>query len=65
MGQVFRIHAVRRQFVLFEKGIESLIDLQNSDLPRGIEVRLELLRGNQSGEVDLNSRLYERVVDSK
>jgi hypothetical protein len=65
IGQVFRIRAVRRQFVLFEKGIEYLIDLQNSDLPRGIEIRLELLRGNESGDVDLNPRLYERIADNK
>ena len=61
-GQVFRIKSATWEFTPFDNGTEYLIELQNSDLPRGIEVRLALFRGNDSGDTDLNPRLYERLA---
>jgi hypothetical protein len=64
-GQTFRIHAARHQFKPFENGIEYVIELQDSELPSDIEVRLALTRGNGSGDADLNPRLYQRVVNDE
>ena len=61
-GQVFRIKSAMWQFKPFDNGTEYLIELEDSDLPRGIEVRLELFRGNESGDTDLNPRLYARLA---
>ncbi len=61
-GQTFRIRRAMRRFVLLDNGTEYVIDLQGSDLPQDIEVRLALMRGNESGEADLNPPLYQRLV---
>lgn len=61
-GQTFRIRGAMRRSVLLDNGTEYVIDLQRSDLPQDIEVRLALMRGNESGEADLNPRLCQRLV---
>ncbi len=60
-GQTFRIASARRDVQLFGRSVEYLLELQNSDLPSGIEIRLGLTRGNEHGAADLNPQLYQRI----
>jgi hypothetical protein len=64
-GQLITILSAWRQFVLLEKGIYYLVAVENSDLPQGIPVRLELMRGNEGVGADLNSAIYRRLPEGK
>jgi hypothetical protein len=60
-GTIFRIRDARQRFYLFDNGTEYIVDLMSQDVPKGIEVRIGLFRGNERGPVDLNPGLYERL----
>ena len=60
-GQTFRITAATRRFRFLTNGIDYVVELNGSDLPQGLDVRIALFRGNESGDTDLNPRLYQRV----
>ena len=60
-GQVIKILSAWHQFVLWEKGIYYLVAVENSELPPGIPVRLELMRGNEGVGADLNTAIYRRL----
>jgi hypothetical protein len=47
--------------VLLDNGTEYVIELEDSELPQAVEVRIALLGGNDGGGADLNPRLYERT----
>src|SRR5687767_12686665 len=46
-GQVIRILSAWQHFILFASGVNYLVELENSDLPKGIPIRLGLSRGNE------------------
>jgi len=60
-GQVIKILSAWRQFVLLENGVHYLVAVENSDLPQGIPVRLELIRGNEGVGADLNPAVYKNL----
>jgi hypothetical protein len=60
-GTMFRIRDARRRFYVFGNGTEYIVDLMSPEVPKGLEVRIGLFRGNEEGSVDLNPRLYERL----
>jgi hypothetical protein len=60
-GLTVRIAAAKHRFRAFTNGTDYVVELNGSDLPPGLEVRIALFRGNQSGDTDLNPRLYQRI----
>jgi hypothetical protein len=60
-GQTFRIVAATRRQRAFTNGIDYVVELNGADLPQGLDVRIALFRGNESGDTDLNPSLYQRV----
>jgi hypothetical protein len=62
-GQVIRILSARQHWhvPLLESGVYYLVAVENSDLPQGIPIRLELSRGNEGAGADLNPAIYKRL----
>jgi len=64
-GQVITILSVWRHLILLESGVYYLVAVENSDLPQGIPIRLELSRGNEGVGADLNPAVYSRLAGVK
>jgi len=60
-GQTLRILSAWHHFVLGDSGVYYLVAVENADLPEGVPIRLELIRGNESVGADLNSALYKKL----
>ncbi len=62
-GQVIRIlSAWRHRFIPFESGVYYVVEIENSDLPQGIPIRLELYKGGNGGVgADLNPAVYKKL----
>jgi len=43
----------------FDDGAFYLVEIRHAGVPLGLEVRLELFRGNEGGHGGLNPALYE------
>lgn len=64
-GQIIRIVSAWRHLSLLESGVYYVVDVENSDLPSGIPIRLELSRGNQGAGGDLNPAIYTRLRERR
>jgi hypothetical protein len=60
-GQVIRILSAWRRFPLLDSSVYYLVEVENSDLPQGIPVELQLDRGNEGADGDLNPAVYRKV----
>lgn len=60
-GQVITILGAWRQSIPLQSGVYYLIAVENLDLPRGVPIRVELFRGNESVGADLNPAIYRRL----
>ena len=61
-GQVIRILSAWRRFILFESGVYYVVAIENSDLPQGIPIRLEIYKGANGGVgADLNPAVYKKL----
>ena len=61
-GQIIKVLSAWRERKLLHSDIYYVIVLQDTDLPRNIEVRIELSRGNEGVGAELNQRVYERIT---
>lgn len=50
-----------RQFPGMEGSVYYLVDIEDSDLPPGIDVRVQLSRGNEGVGADLNPEVYKKL----
>jgi hypothetical protein len=64
-GQNFEILSAWQENRLLGSDIYYLVSISNSELPRGIQVRLELSRGNEMENGEINPRLYEKLDSAK
>ena len=60
-GQIIRILSAWRRFILFEFVVYYRVELENSDLSKGLPARLTLMRGNGDSGADLNPTIYRRL----
>jgi hypothetical protein len=60
-GQTIRIQSAWRLFPLMERSVYYLVAVENSDLPEGVPVRLQLDRGNEGVDADLNPAVYKKL----
>lgn len=61
-GQNIKILSAWRERKLLHSDIYYLVGLQDADLPRDIEIKIELSRGNEGVDAGLNPSIYERLV---
>jgi len=60
-GTIVSIQKVVKSGVLFNSTIEYSVAVTNDLLPKGVELRLELSRGNEGEGLSLNPKFYERI----
>ena len=60
-GQTITILSAWRRAVLLDSGVYYLVEVENADLPQDIPVRLEMFRGNEGRDGDLNPEIYKRL----
>ena len=60
-GQIITILSAWQQFIPFMSGVYYLVELEQSDLPQGVPVRLDLYRGNEGDGVELNPAIYRKL----
>jgi hypothetical protein len=60
-GRNFEILSAWRENKLLGSDIYYLVSIPNSELPQGIQIRLELSRGNGMENGEINPRLYEKL----
>jgi len=61
-GQIITVLSAWRESTLLSSDIYYVIALQDADLPRDIQVRIDLSRGNEGVGAELNPRVYERIT---
>lgn len=64
-GQKIKISSAWRERKFLYNDIYYVIALQDADLPRGIQVRIDLSRGNEGVGAELNNSVYERITGNK
>jgi hypothetical protein len=64
-GQKIKILSAFRDRKFLYNDIYYVIALQGADLPRGIQARIDLSRGNEGVGAELNQRVYEKITGSK
>jgi len=60
-GQNIKLLSAWRHSSTLRTRIYYLVAVEHSDLPEGVPVRLELSRGNEGGDADLNPSIYNRI----
>lgn len=60
-GQIITVVSAWRESTLLSGDVYYVIALQDADLPRDIQVRIELSRGNEGVGAELNPHVYERI----
>jgi len=60
-GQVIRILSAWQRRSLLRPRIFYFVELENSTLAEGVPVKLELSRGNEGADADLNPAIYKRL----
>jgi hypothetical protein len=60
-GQKITLLSAWRERKILHSDVYYVIALQDADLPRDVQVRIELSRGNEGVNAELNPRVYERV----
>ena len=61
-GQTIKILSAWREHRFLTSDVYYLVALQDADLPRGIQVKIKLSRGNEGVGAELNPRVYERIT---
>lgn len=64
-GSAVRILSAWHVTVLFEKGIYYEVSVSDVDLPDVVPIRLELARGNEGADGDLNPSVYQKMAESR
>jgi hypothetical protein len=60
-GKIITVLSAWRKSTLLSSDAYYVIELQEADLPRNIQIRIELSRGNEGGGAELNQRVYEKI----
>jgi hypothetical protein len=60
-GQKITLLSAWRERKIIHSDVYYVIALQDADLPHDVQVRIELSRGNEGVNAELNPRIYERV----
>lgn len=60
-GQKIRVLSAWRERKLLHSNVYYVIALQDEGLPRDIQIRIDLSRGNEGEGAELNPRIYERI----
>src|SRR5262249_43780901 len=60
-SQIIRNLSAWRLFPLLESEVYYRVAIEDSDLYRGLPIRLRLGRGNEGGGADLNPTIYKRL----
>ncbi len=61
-GQNIKILSAWREHKVLHSGVYYVVAFQDADLPRDIQVRIELSRGNEGVGAELNQHIYERLT---
>ena len=61
-GQNIKILSAWREHKLLSSDVYYLVTSQDTDLPRDVQVRIELSRGNEGVDAGLNPSVYERLA---
>jgi hypothetical protein len=61
-GQIIKILSAWREYKLLYSDVYYSVALQDTDLPRDVQVRIELSRGNEGVDAGLNPDVYERLA---
>lgn len=61
-GQIIKILSAWRKHRFLTSDVYYVVAIQDADLPRGIQVKIELSRGNEGVDAELNPRVYERLA---
>lgn len=61
-GQKITVLSAWRERKLLYSDVYYVIALQGADLPPDIQVRIDLSRGNEGLDAELNQRIYERLT---
>lgn len=61
-GQKIKILSAWRERKFLYNDIYYVISLQDADLPRGIQARIDLSRGNEGVGTELNQHVYEKII---
>jgi hypothetical protein len=64
-GQVIKIISAWRRFLLVDNGVYYVVTAEGADLPRDVPIQLQLLRGNESGDADLNPSVYRKLSNNQ
>jgi len=60
-GQIIKVLSAWRERTSLSGDVYYVVALRDADLPRDIQVRIELSRGNEGVGAELNQRVYERI----
>lgn len=61
-GQKITVLSAWRKHMLLSSYVYYVIALQNADLPHDVQVRVDLIRGNEGVGVELNPHVYEKMA---
>jgi hypothetical protein len=64
-GHIIRIISAWRQPLLFDNGVYYLVAVEGVDFPSGVPVNLELFRGNEGVDADLNPNVYVKLSSKR
>ena len=60
-GQIISILSAWRKRMLLDSYVYYVVALQDADIPHDVQVRIDLIRGNEGEGAELNPRVYERI----
>lgn len=61
-GQKITVLSAWQKRMLLDSYVYYVISLQGADLPHDVQVRIDLIRGNEGVGAELNPRVYERIT---
>lgn len=61
-GQKITVLSAWQERKLLHSNVYYVVDMQDADLPRDIQVRIDLSRGNEGVGAELNQHIYERIT---
>jgi hypothetical protein len=61
-GNIITVLSAWRKSTLLSSDVYYVIALQDADLPRDIQVRIELSTGNEGDGAELNPHVYEKIT---
>jgi hypothetical protein len=60
-GQIISILSAWRKRMLLDSYVYYVVALQDAEIPHDVQVRIDLIRGNEGEGAELNPRVYERI----